>query len=199
MKFTTPYTVDFSNRNPEPGVDGLFAQRWSPRSFKKTYLPEEVVASVIDAARWSPSAHNEQPWLFVTSTNDTEFKAFLELLIDSNQIWAKNAGVLGFMFARRNFEYNDSPNHFADFDCGAAWMAMTLQARNLDLYTHGLGGIHKDKTYEALKVPKESFEVICGFALGAIDSPELLDDELKEREVPSSRKPLGEIWKKGGF
>lgn len=199
MKYSTPYDIDFSKRDPGSDVDDLFHKRWSPRSLKKISIPEEVVATVIDAARWSPSAHNEQPWLFVTSSNQAEFDISLGLLVEQNQEWAKNASVLGFIFAKKAYDYNGSPNRLADFDCGAAWMAMTLQARMLGLYTHGLGGIHREKTYSALNVSEETHEAICGFVLGVIDQPEQLTKDFREREFPSPRKPLNGIWKNGGF
>ncbi len=199
MKFSTPYQIDFSKRDPGLNVDELFYKRWSPRSLKKTIIPGEVMTTLIDAARWSPSAHNEQPWLFVTSASEKEFQTCLDLLVDTNRLWAKNAGVLGFIFSKRHFETNNSPNRLASFDCGTAWMAMTLQARMMGLYTHALGGIHREKVYETLNVSKESYEVICGFVIGIIDQPELLEKEYRDREFPSPRKPLQEIWKKGGF
>lgn len=199
MNFSSPYDIGYKNRVPHPDSDKLFYQRWSPRSLKKTPLPDEVVESIIDAARWSPSAFNEQPWLIITSSTDDEFNAFLDLLIEQNQKWAKNASLLGFIFAKRNYEKDSSPNRLASFDCGAAWMAMTLQARMYGLYTHGLGGIVREKTYGIMNVPEASFEVICGFSIGVIDQAEILEDEFKAREFPSSRKPLDEIWKKGKF
>lgn len=81
--------------------------------------------------------------------------------------------------------------------CGAAWMAMTLQAGIFGLFTHGMGGIEREETYGALNVPKADWEVVCGFTLSEVDKPELLPDDLRAREFPSPRKPLSEIWKKG--
>ncbi|MBU2515643.1 nitroreductase family protein [bacterium] len=199
MRFTPPYDIDYSQRTPSPDVDELFYQRWSPRSLKKALLPDDVVTTVLDAARWSPSAFNEQPWLFITSSTEDEFNTFLDLLTETNRSWAKDASLLGFIFAKRNHAHNSSPNRLSFFDCGAAWMAMTLQARKFGLYTHGLGGILRDKTYGVLNVPEDIYEVICGFTLGVIDMPEKLEDEFKARESPSPRKSLNEIWKKGQF
>ena len=36
----------------------------------------------------------------------------------------------------------------AAFDCGAAWMAMTMQARKYGLYTHGMAGIDREAVYQ---------------------------------------------------
>ena len=59
---------------------------------------------IFDAARWSPSCVNEQPWLFFTASRDSEsFSDFLACL-KSNQLWAKNAGTIGFLVSRRFFK-----------------------------------------------------------------------------------------------
>jgi nitroreductase len=196
MKFLDNYKIDYSERDAGKEVDKLFINRWSPRSFKKEELSLEIIENVIDAARWSQSAFNAQPWRFLTSTPET-FDKFLNLLVDQNQMWAKNASVLGFIIAQKNFEHNNKPNKWANFDSGAAWMALTLQARKFGLYTHGMAGIKKDDVYEVFGIDKEKYRVICGFALGIIDQPEKLDEPVQSMEKPSARKALNEIWKVG--
>ena len=196
-KFTPPYEIDYAERERGAVADALFYQRWSPRSFSGRELPEETLRVIFDAARWSPSSRNDQPWLFVTSSGASDFEVFLNLLTEGNQRWAHGASLLGFVFARKNFEHNDKPNATAAFDCGAAWMAMTLQARRLGLYTHGMGGIKRDEVCPTLGVDAEKYQVICGFALGEIAPPGRLDAELAAGEKPSPRKPLPEIWRRG--
>ncbi|MBI3795215.1 MAG: nitroreductase family protein [Nitrospinae bacterium] len=51
-----------NKRKAEAQVDRLFLDRWSPRAFDPTPLPEETVKSLFEAAKWSPSCMNEQPW-----------------------------------------------------------------------------------------------------------------------------------------
>lgn len=194
--YPSPYQPDFSKRDPYPGVDPMFPGRWSPRSFVKTAIAEEDLARIFDAARWSPSAYNEQPWRFLISTPET-FPTFLGLLVEANQKWAKNASVLGFMVAKRHFTHNDKPNDWAVFDCGAAWMAMTFQARLLGLYTHGMAGIKKDEIYATFGIDRERFEVVAGFAIGVLDVRENLPKPYIDWETPSPRKPLAEICFQG--
>lgn len=193
MKYKANYDIDFSNRKPAEKVDELFFQRWSPRSFQNKEIPKNIIKAVIDAARWSQSAFNEQPWRFLTSTKNS-FNKFLNLLVESNQIWAKNSSLLGFIIAKKHFNYNSKPNRWANFDSGAAWMAMTLQARKFGLYTHGMAGIKKSEVYNTFGIDKEKFRVICAFALGIIDKPEKLEESFQKNEKPSSRKELKEIW-----
>ena len=199
--FKTPYPIDYSQRDPAPDVDELFYQRWSPRSFKPQAIPDDVLTTIFDAARWSQACYNDQPWLFLTAgcDNKNEFARFLKLLVEGNQEWAKNVSMLGFVVCRIHFNHNGKLNGSAKFDCGAAWMAMTLQARRFGLYTHGMGGILRDEVYRELNIPQDEYEVICGFALGCINTPDHLSDELKEMEAPSSRNPLEQIWRRGNF
>ncbi|MBZ4685797.1 MAG: nitroreductase [Desulfomicrobiaceae bacterium] len=196
--YPSAYTPDFSKRDPFPGVDPMFPDRWSPRSFVKTAIAEEDLTRIFDAARFAPSAYNEQPWRFVTSTPET-FGTFLGLLVEANQKWAKNAAVLGFIVAKRHFTHNDKPNDWAVFDCGSAWMSLTLQARRLGLYTHGMAGIKKDEVYPTLGIDRERFEVVAGFAIGVLDVRENLPKPYVDWEIPSGRKPLAELWFQGAW
>lgn len=198
MESNDTYEIDFSQRNPEKQTDPLFYKRWSPRSFKQESISPDTATCIMDAARWAPSCFNEQPWLIVTSTaGENDFNDFLDLLIDKNREWARNACMLGFIFARKNFSSGGKPNRWSFFDCGAAWMNLTLQARKLGLYTHGMGGIKRKKACQALNVSEEEYDVVCGFAVGALDTPDKLPQENREREIPSPRKSLSEIWRQG--
>ena len=197
MQYPTNYDVDYGDRDPVADVDPLFHRRWSPRSFCKSAISQEDQAVLFDAARWSPSCFNEQPWLFITSTDAADFDLFLELLMEGNQSWARNASLIGFICARRTFTRNAKPNPQGPFDCGAAWMALALQASRLGLYAHGMAGIKKQEIYQKLNVPEDRYEVMAGFAIGVIDTPSQLTDDLAAMEKPSPRNALGDIWRRG--
>jgi nitroreductase len=200
VRFEKPYEPDFSQRDPAEGVESTIYKRWSPRSLKKVEIPEDILTAIIDAARWSPSCFNEQPWLFMTSSNQEEFDLYLSLLVERNQQWAKNASVLGFFLCRRKFTGRDNDNRWGKFDTGAAWMAMTMQANQLGLYTHAMAGVKFPEVYKQLEIPEDDFEVICGFAIGALDTPDKLPlEDFIEGEVPSGRKPLSDFWFRGKF
>jgi len=167
------------------GVEPLISHRWSPRAYLDAPVSDDELALVFEAARLSPSCYNEQPWRFFTSTPDS-YARFLDLLVDANQAWAKTAPVIGFVAASRLFARNGKVNYHAAFDSGAAWMAMSLQARALGLYTHGMGGIHYHRVYSALGLDEQTHQVLCGFAIGRVDP--------SGAEELSGRKPLGDIW-----
>lgn len=197
MKYSDIYQIGYDRRKDCGQEDKLFVHRWSPRSFRREELPEEVLRSIFGAARWTQSCFNEQPWLFITESGPSDREIFLDLLKPSNREWAAKGSLVGYIFAQKNFTGSGKPNRWAAFDTGAAWMAMTLQARMYGLYTHGMAGIEREAVYEALHVPEEEYEVMCGFVIGVIDSPDKLDEPLRDREKPSARKKPGETWIRG--
>jgi nitroreductase len=191
MKYPDTINPDFSNRETMLGVDPLILKRWSPRAFNKTGIRDEDVELLFEAARWAPSCFNEQPWRFYVST-EQNFAHFLDLLVEGNQLWAKNASLLGFVVVKKSFTRNEKPNAYAEFDAGAAWLAMTLQARRMGLYTHGMGGIKHAEVAEYLGLD-EDHKVVCGFAIGVATDADTLPEELAAKEKPSTRRPLSEI------
>ncbi|OFE11336.1 hypothetical protein PHACT_12305 [Pseudohongiella acticola] len=194
MKYPDSIHPDFSARDALQGVDPLQISRWSPRAFTKSVIAEADVALLFEAARWAPSCFNAQPWEFYVSTDKT-FDDYLNLLVEGNQAWAKNASLLGFVVVKKTFSHNGKANAYAEYDAGAAWMAMTLQARQMGLYTHGMGGIKHDEVAAYLKLD-DDHKVICGLAIGVAAAPTILPDELAAKEKPSPRKPLSEVLRR---
>jgi nitroreductase len=188
-----------NKRVPDAAVNPMFLERWSPRAFDPSPLPEEDIATMFEAARWAPSCNNEQPWMFVYAASDKEREVFLEILTEKNRIWASNAPVLAILFARRTFARSGKPNRWAGHDCGAAWVSLAFQARMLGLYAHGMAGFSQAKAYELLNVPEAEYEAMCAIAIGAYGDRDALPPEIKENEQPNTRKPLAEVAIKGKF
>ena len=177
-------------------VDPLFINRWSPRSFSDEQLTDAEIASIFEGARWSPSSFNRQPWLFVYETDGPDRETFDSILMPGNQLWASKAPLIGFIFAETKTQEGRRPRT-SQFDTGAAWMALALQARSLGIYTHGMAGIDYDSVHEKLGVSDEYYTAMCGFVAGRIGPREALPEDLQERESPNDRKPLNEIAHKG--
>lgn len=188
-----------NNRIPDAAVNPMFLDRWSPRAFDPTPIPEEDIATMFEAARWAPSCFNEQPWMFIYGTSGEEREVFLEILTEKNRRWAKNAPILAILFARRTFAGSGKPNRWAGHDCGAAWVSLAFQARMLGLYAHGMAGFRRERAYELLSVPEEEFEAMTAIAIGAYGDREALPEDIREREKPNTRKPLAEVAIKGKY
>ncbi len=62
----------------------LMKTRRSVRKFKPDRISREVVCSIIDLARWAPSAHNAQPWRCIV-IDDEDVKA--KLACEMGKAW----------------------------------------------------------------------------------------------------------------
>ncbi len=177
-----------SERHSEYDINSLFIERWSPRVFDDEFMiEEEDLKLLFEAARWSPSCFNEQPWRFYYVMKQHQgFNDKIEWLVEGNQKWARSASALIFLVAKKSFAKNGKKNDYSWFDSGAAWMSLTLQARMGDLYTHGMGGVHKDKVFDGLKLTDDD-DVVCAIAVGKKKKLELLTESERESEKLSDR------------
>ncbi len=174
----------------EQPIHELLATRWSPRALNPDHeITQSEVISLLEAARWAPSSMNKQPWrFFVASRGDANFGLLQQTLKDTNSSWAPNASVFILVLA------DQSPlTSQVAFDVGLATSALTLQASALGLHTHQMAGFEKDAASQLLKLPDELTPVVV-VAVGKVDHPDALSEELREREIsPRTRKNLSEL------
>jgi nitroreductase len=177
------------------GVLSAVASRWSARSFADREVSTADLVRVFEAARWSASAYNEQPWRFLVGARGSEtYKKIFSTLIGFNQSWAAAAPVLILGAASSIFSHNGTPNAYALYDLGAAAGALTLQASALSLRTHSMAGFDHDAARQVFQIPDE-YLLGAVIALGyqgepsALSQPQLLSMEI----APRTRKPLSEI------
>jgi nitroreductase len=180
-------------RKSEYPISDIFINRWSSRAMSGEPIKIDELMPLFEAARWAPSAYNEQPWRFVYAHKNTQlWQEFLATLIPVNQSWAKNAAVLVVVLSKNFFDRTNGQSHTHSFDAGAAWMSLALQASLNGLVVHAMGGLDYDKVRETLQVPPE-FTVEIIIAIGKPGSKEHLLPELQTRETPNDRKPLREL------
>jgi nitroreductase len=179
----------------------VVARRWSPRAFSERPVPPEALLSLFEAARWAASSNNEQPWRFVVATRDDPdaFARMLACLKESNRSWAQRAPVLVLVLASARYARSGGANKHAWYDTGQAVAQLVLQATDLGLYAHQMGGIYPEVAAETYGVP-EGVDVVCAVAVGYLGDPAQLPEDLRERERrPRARKPLGELVFAGRF
>lgn len=172
----------------------VLADRWSPRAFADKPVEKEKLQQIFEAARWSASSYNEQPWRFIVATkeNEAEYNRALSCLVEFNQSWAKTAPVLILALVSKKFVRNGKPNGCAEHDLGLAMGNLSAQATHLGLVLHQMAGIEKDKVRETYNVP-EDFEPVTGTALGYLGDPERIPEQMRPMENgPRIRKPLSE-------
>jgi nitroreductase len=193
-----------SPRQPDHEIDPLFLERWSPRAFDGSEIPDEDLLTIFEAARWAPSAFNSQPWRFLYAKNgDADWARFLSLLIPWNQSWAHSASVLVYILSD-SLPFTDkatgepAPSHTHSFDAGAAWACLALQATRMGYHAHGMSGVDFDRLRIELAVP-DRYRPEAACVIGRIGDPAQLDDKLRARETPSGRKPIADFAFRGNF
>ena len=182
-------------------INALIAKRWSPRAFdaSKPVSHQQIIA-LLEAARWAPSCFGDQPWRFIVWNKQTDEKAWqqaFDTLAPSNQTWVKNAPVLMLVCADTLFGHNQTANRWAQYDTGAAAENLCLQAADLGLAAHQMGGFNGDAAREAFKIPAQ-ITPMAMLAVGYEGDANDLPDDLKTRELAErKRKPLGELFFEG--
>jgi nitroreductase len=173
-------------------VNDLIRRRWSPRAFADRPVEPEKLRSLFEAARWAASCANAQPWHFIVATRDDSenFQRLLDCFNDNNRGWTKNVPVIGLSVAALLFEQNGNPNRHAFHDVGQAAATLAIEAVDLGLQLHQMGGIFPEKAREFFGIPA-GYEAVTGLAIGYPGDPNSLPEKLREREVaPRQRKPV---------
>jgi len=186
-------------RKPTFKINPLILNRWSPRSMTGEELDDDTIMSLFEAARWAPSSYNNQPWRFIYAKRNTRYwDKLFDLLAEPNKIWAKNAALLVVVASNKNFEINGKFSITHEYDTGAAWENLALEATSRGLVAHGMQGFDYKKARADLEIP-EDFDVMAMIAIGKRGSKENLPSNLQEKEKPNDRKPLNEIIMEGSF
>jgi nitroreductase len=188
-----------SIRKADHSVDGIFVDRWSPRAMTGEEIPEEDLMTIFEAARWAPSSYNNQPWRILFARRGSEhWPLFLNLLVPTNMVWARNAAVLLLFVSKTTFDHNGKPSITHSFDTGAAWENLALQGFNKGYVVHGMQGFDYNLARTALNIPDE-FQIEAMVAIGKPGDKELLPEELQAREIPNDRRKLEQTICEGPF
>lgn len=192
-----------SSRRADHPIDPMFLERWSPRAFSKERIGEADLMTILEAARWAPSSYNSQPWRFVYARRGTPaWDGLLDLLVPFNRSWAKDAAALVILVSdpmmRPPGTGDDVPSHSHSLDAGAASAFLALQANRMGWFVHGLVGFDMERAVAELNVPA-GHRVEAAYAIGRRGDPASLPDQLRAREAPNDRRPLGELAFEGRF
>jgi nitroreductase len=179
-------------------VHELIRRRWSPRAFDATRaVPPVDLARLFEAARWTASSNNEQPWRFVVVTRDESsatWRAVASALTASNQAWATSAPVLLVTAVKLTLGDTETVNPLAWYDVGQAMALLTVQATAQGLSLRQMAGFGRDAVRAACAIPS-GFDIAVVTAIGYAGDPEALPLE-RHRESerrPRNRKPLNDI------
>jgi len=161
--------------------------RRSIRKYKKKKIPQALIKKLIEAGRNAPSAFNDQPWVFITFTDQAKKDAIAKHKSQKSK-FIKDAPL---MIACC---YDKQKSHTTDHNLENVAVA----AENILLAAHALGlgacyigafdssypGI-ENSIIKVLKLPKH-VHIVCLISVGYPD----------EKPIKKRMRPINEIWKK---
>lgn len=175
-------------------IHDLLRNRWSPRAFSPRPIGHEKISSLFEAARWSPSCANHQPWtyLIVTPDEPEPFAKLLGILTERNQRWAASAPMLILALTRRVLE-DGTVDLWARYDLGQSVAHLSVEAQALGLVVHQMAGFDAERARQEFSFADE-YDPVTVVAVGYPGALEDLPEEFRERELAKrSRRPIEEF------
>ena len=150
----------------------IIKQRHSVRNFKDKSIGKDIILSIVEAARLSPSACNAQPCRFVAVTD----KSLLKDIVDKGMggivpnKWTLSAPVIIVGCAVLNILTHRIGEtvkgiHYHQIDMGIAMEHIVLLATEMGLGTCWIGWFKERKIKKILNIPK-GWKIISLLAMG---------------------------------
>ncbi len=165
-------------------INEVLQERWSPRAFNGQMIATDILQRMFEAARWSPSASNEQPWRFIVGIKgDGTYERLYEHFDEFNRLWTITAPVLIAAIAKTSSNrHPGKENVFALYDLGQAMAHISFQAASDGLHVHQLAGFDAGAIAKSFEVP-EDYRVFTVMAAGYVGDPDQLHPKLKKMEL----------------
>ena len=179
-------------------LNDVLAKRWSPRAYSSAHvLSPDDLGPCFEAARWSPSSGNSQPWSFAVGfRGDEVFSSIVASMAEGNAIWAQHASAIVANITMTHSPEGKALSH-AVYDLGQAVSHFSIQASAEGLQVHQMAGFNSPALGEALGLA-EHFSVVTVMTVGVLGDSADLSEKLQERErAPRVRKPLSELVVQG--
>jgi nitroreductase len=170
-------------------IHELLAERWSPRAFSEKLVEPDKLLKLFEAARWSASCGNEQPWRFMAGIKDRDetWTKIFRCLDEGNQVWCQRAPVLLLLSSKMTFISDNSYNQWHLYDLGQTAAYISVQAFEDGLFVHQMAGFDKDIARQAFNIPAD-YEIATTMAIGYRDNPSVLPEKLQKREMAERRR-----------
>ena len=180
-----------------PQLHPLLRSRWSPRTWDTAHevTPAEV-ESLLEAARWAPSAGNSQPWAFIVGRRGDDVHARLvRHLARSSAAWAPGASLLVANVCHRHVAGTDwEYSEFAAYDLGQAVAHLTFQAAALGLAVRQFAAFDREGVTREFEVA-EHWYVTTMSAIGRV--PAAVEPHALTRpdgsRLPRDRRPVADL------
>lgn len=192
--------MDNKKAKTKHSIHEILESRWSPRAFADKPVEKQKIRSLFEAARWTPSSYNQQPWRFVVGFREDEtYRKIYEALAGPNKPWAKDAPVLIASFGRKFLNDSEDNNLPYQYDTGQSVASLSFQATHMGLYVHQMGGFSARKMVKNFEVPVQ-YKPMTVLAVGYIGTPDQLPESLQEAEkAERTRFDFDDIVFSGNF
>jgi nitroreductase len=160
----------------------VIKQRRSVRRYKADPIPDDVLRRVLEAARFSPSGKNLQPWKFILVQDESLKQRLVDASVRQSFIAEAPVVVVACGFPDRC--YSRMGNYMKSWavDVAIAFEHMVLQAQEEGLGTCWIGAFEEKDVKSLLNVP-DGVRVLALTPLGYPD----------ENPVSRGRKSLEDI------
>lgn len=174
-------------------VLNLCRNRQAVRRFVDRDIRPELVARVLECARYAPSAREAQPWRFVV-IRDALTRHRIAAAAFNNPL-ARTAPVLVAGCARIHSHVSGHGRVSHPLDLAAATQSMVLAAADMGLASSWITTYREDQVREILGVPSD-VPVVTLLALGYADGFTRLAERLSPEEVVAWERWSGELSKR---
>lgn len=172
----------------------LLKQRYSPHVFKKERIADSQLKKMFEAARWSASTGNMQPWCFVYGQRGTAaYGKIVDCLMDDHKKWAASAPLLILTVYKGKTESGEENKH-ALYDLGLSIGNMTMQAQYMGVALHNITDIDGQKARALFNIP-DTFKIASVIAAGYYGGDVTqLSESLRHLETEArKRRPQAEF------
>jgi nitroreductase len=178
----------------------LLKKRWSPRAFDGKMIENEKLLRILEAARWSPSASNHQPWAFVVGKKGSQtWQDIFDTLIEFNRMWAVHAPVLILNCGITTAQEPPVQNACWQYDLGQAVAHMSIQAMHEEVYVHQMAGFDPEKAAGLMDLPG-NYKAFTVTAMGYLGDPGILHPRMQKTETAArERKEMDTFVSCGPF
>jgi nitroreductase len=181
-------------------IHPILGNRWSPRTFNGQKIEKEKIQRIFEAARWSPSASNEQPWIFIIGEQgDQTYQKIYDTLVEFNQLWTSTAPFLMIAIGKKTSLKTGKANDWFKYDVGQSLAHLSFQAGYEGLFVHQMGGFDAEKARKSFLIP-EDYEALTAIAIGYLGDFNVLHPKLQKLELAERvRKNTDEFVFSGKF
>jgi nitroreductase len=112
----------------------------------------------------------------------------MELYILAGSILSSKSYKLVVVISGKNFEYNKKYSITHQYDAGAAWENLALEASSRGLVAHGMQGFDYEKARIELEIP-DNFDVMAMIAIGKKDQRIICHNSFRKENILTIENP----------